>query len=168
MHNGVTSHLWLKSASYASSHPCMRTCVLFLVCLLPCVLRFLPRLTVLLPALPDVHLSVQREVHVKPPVLLQLGERGHIRLRHTPHKTRNGPLLGPLFSVAMGPFERFGCLISKHGLPELSPFTWNLDSTRITKKTGSARHSCLVGCCRGLIGCACGALWCLVCEQPTA
>ena len=42
--------------------------------------------TVLFPALPDVHLSAQREVHVKPPVLLQLGERGHIRLRHTPHK----------------------------------------------------------------------------------
>ena len=40
----------------------------------------------LFPALPDVHLSVQREVHVKPPVLLQLGERGHIRLRHTPHR----------------------------------------------------------------------------------
>ena len=38
MHIGFKSHLWLKSASYASSHPCMRTCgwclelsVLFLV-----------------------------------------------------------------------------------------------------------------------------------------
>ena len=61
------AHLWLVSR---------------VVCLLPCVLRFLPRLTVLLPALPDVYLSVQREVHVQPPVLLQLGERGHIRLRH--------------------------------------------------------------------------------------
>ena len=58
----------------------MRTCVLRLDCfLLAC------RLTVPLPALPDVHLSVQREVHVKPPVRLQLGERGHFRLRHTPH-----------------------------------------------------------------------------------
>ena len=65
----------------------MRTCGWCLVCLLPCVLRLLPRLTVLLPALPDVHLSAQREVHVNPPVLLQLGERGHIRLRHTPHTT---------------------------------------------------------------------------------
>ena len=27
MHNGVTSHLWLKSALHASSHPCMCTCV---------------------------------------------------------------------------------------------------------------------------------------------
>ena len=31
-----------------------------------CVSRFLPRFTVLLPALPDVHLSAQREVHAKP------------------------------------------------------------------------------------------------------
>ena len=28
MHNRVTSHLWLKSALHASSHPCMCTCVL--------------------------------------------------------------------------------------------------------------------------------------------
>ena len=46
----------------------MRTCVLFLVCPLPLVLCSLPRLTVLLPALPDVHLSAQREVQVQPPV----------------------------------------------------------------------------------------------------
>ena len=32
----------------------------------PRLSRFLPRLTVLLPALPDVHLSVHREVHAKP------------------------------------------------------------------------------------------------------
>ena len=63
----------------------MRTCVLFLVCPLPCVLCSLPRLTVLLPALPDVHLSAQREVQVQPPVRLPLGDRGHIRLRDTPH-----------------------------------------------------------------------------------
>ena len=43
------------------------------------------RPTVLLPALPDVHLSVQREVQVQPPVRLPLGDRGHIRLRDTPH-----------------------------------------------------------------------------------
>ena len=66
----------------------MRTCVLFLVCPLPRVLCFLPRLTVLLPALPDVQLSAPREVHVQPPVRLPLGDRGHIRLRDTPHKTR--------------------------------------------------------------------------------
>ena len=74
------------TTSYASSHPCMRTCVLFLVCPLPCVRCFLPRLTVLLPALPDVHLSAQREVQVQPPVRLPLGDRGHIRLRDTPHR----------------------------------------------------------------------------------
>ena len=39
--------------------------------------------TVLLPALPDVHLRVQREVQVQPPVRLPLGDRGHIRLRDT-------------------------------------------------------------------------------------
>ena len=89
MHTGVTSHLWVKSASYASSHPCMRTCVLRLGCFLLACLCSLPRLTVLLPALPDVQLSAQREVHVKPPVLLQLGERGHIRLRHTPHPSQH-------------------------------------------------------------------------------
>ena len=61
----------------------MCTCVLFLVCPLPCVCCSLPRLTVLLPALPDVHLSTQREVHVQPPVQLPLGDRGHIRLRDT-------------------------------------------------------------------------------------
>ena len=55
----------------------------------PRLSRFLPRLTVPLPALPVVHLSAQREVHVKPPVRLQLGERGHFRLRHTPHKKIN-------------------------------------------------------------------------------
>ena len=67
----------------------MCTCVLFPVCPLPRVLCFLPRLTVLLPALPDVQLSAQREVHVQPPVLLPLGDRGHIRLRDTPHRTRS-------------------------------------------------------------------------------
>ena len=66
----------------------MRTCVLFLVCPLPRVLCFLPRLTVLLPALPDVHLRVQREVQVQPPVRLPFGDRGHIRLRDTPHSSR--------------------------------------------------------------------------------
>ena len=44
MHNGVTSHLWLKSALHASSHPCMCICVLRLGCfLLACpVLYFVP------------------------------------------------------------------------------------------------------------------------------
>ena len=70
----------------------MRTCgwCLELSVFFPCVLRFLPRLTVPLPALPDVHLSVQREVHVQPNVRLQLGERGHFRLRHTPHSVPLG------------------------------------------------------------------------------
>ena len=35
------------------------------------------RPTVLLPALPDVYLRVQREVQVQPPVRLPLGDRGH-------------------------------------------------------------------------------------------
>ena len=61
----------------------------WVVCLLPCVLRLLPRLTVLLPPLPDVHLSAQREVHVQTAVLLQLGDCGHIRLRRTPHTFRS-------------------------------------------------------------------------------
>ena len=34
MHNCVTSHLWLKTALHASSHPCMCTCVLRLGCFL--------------------------------------------------------------------------------------------------------------------------------------
>ena len=88
MHIGLTSHLWLNIASCVSSMSSMHAhlwLVSWVVCLLPCVLRLLPRLTVLLPALPDVHLSAQRQVHVQTPVLLQLGERGHIRLRHTPH-----------------------------------------------------------------------------------
>ena len=34
MHNRVTSHLWLKSALHASSHPCMCTCVLRCGCFL--------------------------------------------------------------------------------------------------------------------------------------
>ena len=34
MHSCVTSHLWLKSALHASSHPCMCTCVLRLGCFL--------------------------------------------------------------------------------------------------------------------------------------
>ena len=40
MHIGFTSHLWLKSASYASSHPCMCTCVLRLDCFLLACLVF--------------------------------------------------------------------------------------------------------------------------------
>ena len=63
----------------------MRTCVLLLGCFSPRLSCSLPRLTVPLPALPDVHLSVHREVHVQPPVRLPLGDRGHIRLRDTPH-----------------------------------------------------------------------------------
>ena len=44
MHNGVTSHPWLKAALHASSHPCMCSCVLRLGCfLLAClVLYFVP------------------------------------------------------------------------------------------------------------------------------
>ena len=44
------------------------------------------RPTVLLPALPDVHLRVQREVQVQPPVRLPLGDRGHFWPRDTPHR----------------------------------------------------------------------------------
>ena len=36
------------------------------------------------------------------------------------------------------------------------------------KNNRNARLSSLVGCCRGLIGSACGALWCLLFELPTA
>ena len=86
MHIGVTSHLWLKSALHASSHPRMRTCVLRCGCFLLACLCSLLRPTVLLPALPDVHLSVQREVQVQPPVRLPLGDRGHLRPRDTPHR----------------------------------------------------------------------------------
>ena len=44
MHNCVTSHLWLKFALHASSHPCMCTCVLRLGCFLfiSPVLYFVP------------------------------------------------------------------------------------------------------------------------------
>ena len=77
---------WLKSALHASSHPCMCTCVLRCGCFLLACLCSLLRPTVLLPALPDVHLSVQREVQVQHPVRLPLGDRGHIRLRDTPHR----------------------------------------------------------------------------------
>ena len=65
----------------------MRTCAVRCGGFLLGRLCSLPRLTVLLPALPDVHLSAQREVQVQPPVRLPLGDRGHIRLRDTPHKT---------------------------------------------------------------------------------
>ena len=34
MHNCVTSHLWLKTALHASSHPCMCTCVFCRGCFL--------------------------------------------------------------------------------------------------------------------------------------
>ena len=34
MHSCVTSHLWLKTALHASSHPCMYTCVLRCGCFL--------------------------------------------------------------------------------------------------------------------------------------
>ena len=84
----------------------MRTCVLFLVCPLPCVLCSLPRLTVLLPALPDVHLSAQREVQVQPPVRLPLGDRGHIRLRDTPH-------IFPTLRFPSIVFKNMGCALSK-------------------------------------------------------
>ena len=68
-----------------SSHPCMRTCgwclelsVFFLVFLVfYLVSLFLFQLFLM------SHLSVQREVHAKLPARLQLGERVHIRLRHT-------------------------------------------------------------------------------------
>ena len=63
------------------AHLCLASCLFS-----PRLSCSLPRLTVLLPALPDVHLSAQREVQVQPPVRLPLGDRGHIRLRDTPHK----------------------------------------------------------------------------------
>ena len=68
----------------------MRTCVLRCDCFFLRLSCSPPRLTVLLPALPDVHLSVQREVQVQPLVPLQFGERGHIRQRHTPHSVHHG------------------------------------------------------------------------------
>ena len=59
-------------------------------------------LTVLLPALPDVYLSVQREVHVQPPVLLQLGSvvtsdyvtplTPHERLEHHDRDNASAPV----------------------------------------------------------------------------
>ena len=73
MHNGVTSHLWLKSALQRvipSMH--VHLCVASWL--------FSPRLscpllrpTVLLPALPDVYLRVQREVQVQPLCDFRLG-----------------------------------------------------------------------------------------------
>ena len=92
MHNGVTSHLWLKSALHASSHPCMCTCVLRLSCFLLALSCPLLRPTVLLPALPDVYLTVQREVQVQPPVRLPLGDRGHFRPWDTPHTWHGVPV----------------------------------------------------------------------------
>ena len=55
----------------------MCTCVLRCGCFLLDCLCSLLRSTVLLPARPDVHLGVQREVQVQPPVRLPLGDRGH-------------------------------------------------------------------------------------------
>ena len=54
--------LWLKSALHASSHPCMCTCALRCGCFLfiSPVFYFVPPFS--FPALPDVHLRVQREV----------------------------------------------------------------------------------------------------------
>ena len=66
------------------AHLCLASCLFS-----PRLFRSLPRLTVLLPALPDVYLSAQREVQVQPPVRLPLGDRGHIRLRDTPHINRH-------------------------------------------------------------------------------
>ena len=67
MHNGVTSHLWLKSALHASSHPCMCTCVLRLGCfLLACpVLCFVPPFS--------FQPFLQREVQVQPLCDFRLG-----------------------------------------------------------------------------------------------
>ena len=91
----IVSHrtCWLKSASSASSHPCMCTCVLRLGCFLLACLCSLLRPTVLLPALPDVYLSAQREVQVQPPEQLPLGDRGHSRIRETPHRTEGFGLI---------------------------------------------------------------------------
>ena len=46
------------------------------------------RPTVLLPALPDVHLSVQREVQVQPPVRPAWGPWSHPTMRHPSHRRR--------------------------------------------------------------------------------
>ena len=61
------------------AHLCVVSCLSSSLCPL-----FSTSSTVLLPALPDVYLSAQREVQVQPPVRLPLGDRGHIRLRRHP------------------------------------------------------------------------------------
>ena len=86
MHIGFTSHLvaqvrLVRVIPSMHVHLCLASWLFS-----PRLSRFLPRLIVLLPALPDVHLSAQREVQVQPPVRLPLGDRGHIRLRDTPHR----------------------------------------------------------------------------------
>ena len=86
MHIGFTSHL-VAQVRLVRVIPSMHAHLwLFSWLFSPRLSCFLPRLTVLLPALPDVQLSAQREVHVQPPVRLPLGDRGHIRLRDTPHR----------------------------------------------------------------------------------
>ena len=86
MHIGFTSHLvaqvrLVRVIPSMHVHLCLASWLFS-----PRLSCSLPRLTVLLPALPDVHLSAQREVQVQPPVRLPLGDRGHIRLRDTPHR----------------------------------------------------------------------------------
>ena len=88
MHIGFTSHLvaqvrLVRVIPSMHVHLCLASCLFS-----PRLSCSLPRLTVLLPALPDVHLCAQREVQVQPPVRLPLGDRGHIRLRDTPHNKR--------------------------------------------------------------------------------
>ena len=73
----------------------MRTCVLFLVCPLPRVLCFLPRLTVPLPALPDVYLSAQREVQVQPCATSAWGSWSHPTTRHPSQKLRGIYFIDP-------------------------------------------------------------------------
>ena len=55
------------------------------------------RPTVLLPALPDVYLRVQREVQVQPPVRLPLGDRGLSTLQRLKQKAEGDPQVPTYF-----------------------------------------------------------------------
>ena len=73
MHIGVTSHL-VAQVRLARVIPTMHVYLCVASWLFsPRLSRPLLRPTVLLPALPDVYLRVQREVQVQPPVRLPLG-----------------------------------------------------------------------------------------------
>ena len=77
---------WLKFASCVSSHPCMRTCVLRLDCFLLAFLVFyLVSLFLFQPFLMSTSAPNERSMS-NPLCNFPLGERGHFRRRHTPHR----------------------------------------------------------------------------------